>query len=116
MSIYTKQHRGNLNITHNAKHKETKKLSESYQTKNTVDNKLERHIETANLEDLTEQVDINVKGDLNIKSNDATKSYSDYDLTGLMGMNWEVDELELNIKEIKIESKEYIIGEEQDEQ
>lgn len=116
MSIYTKHHKGNLNITHNAKHTETKKLSESYQTKNTVDNKLERHVETMNLTDQTEQVDITVKGDLNYKSNQANKGYTNYELTALQGMDWEVVELELNIKETSIETKEYKIGEDPNEQ
>ncbi|MEY8765662.1 MULTISPECIES: hypothetical protein [Francisella] len=115
-AIYKRDHQGNLSVIHNAKFEETKKLSDRYETKNIAENEIKKHTETVQLEDYTKKAETNIKGDITMQSNKATRGYAEYSLTGLQGMNWEIEKLELNAKESKIIAKEYNIGEQDDGQ
>jgi len=104
---YKKDHTGDLNIDHKAKHSDTKKLEEEHKYKNIADNDIDTNIEESIVTDYTKKVVVDVKGDIAYKSNNATRGYSDYSLTGVAGMNWEIEELEINAQELMSTVKDY---------
>ena len=108
---YTKNHTGNVNITHNAKHEDKKELK-SLEQKNITTNNIKTHVETRTTDDYSKEVKVEVKGDITHKSNTAQRDCAELSLTGQQGMSWEIGQLTLNVTDSDITVKEYHIGEE----
>ena len=104
-----KAHEGNVNIDHKAKHSDSKSIKEEYKQKNVVDNEISTNVEESIVEDNTQDVEVDVKGDVTYKSDNATRGYTNYSLTGIGGMSWDVEELQINTNESKSTIKDYEI-------